>query len=173
MARPRTTRALRYVDPGAERGRLYRALARFSATPIGGWLSVRLSWRLDPPLLALSGGRVSSAWPLVTALLETRGAKSGLPRRTATLYFHDRGSVIVVASLRGWPRHPAWYHNLRAHPEVRFGGLPFTAETVTDADECDRLWGLADRVYPPYAEYRRLAATSNRRIPIVRLVPAG
>jgi deazaflavin-dependent oxidoreductase (nitroreductase family) len=166
-----STRGLRHVDPHARRGRGYRALCRLAATPAGLWLTERVAWRLDPHLLALSGGRISSAGPLPAALLETRGARTGSARRNATLYFHDGERVIVIASRRGDVRHPAWYHNLRACPEVVFGGLPFRAETIEDPDERTRLWELADRVFPPFADYRKWAGRTGRTIPIVALVP--
>ncbi len=86
------------------------------------WLAEKVSWRLDPYLLRLTGGRISTAWPIPAALLETRGARTGRPRRNATIYFHDGDRVTIVASYRGEPRHPAWYHNVRAHPDVVYGG---------------------------------------------------
>jgi deazaflavin-dependent oxidoreductase (nitroreductase family) len=162
---------LRYVDPHRRRGRLYRAVCRLSATGAGGWLAVNLAWRIDPRLLKLTKGRFSTAWPVAAALLETRGARTGRSRRNATLYFHDGDRVTIVASLRGWPRHPAWYHNLRRHPDVVYGGLPFRAEVVTDEAERERLWKLADSVYPPYVDFRERAAKAGREIPIVQLVP--
>lgn len=167
MARSRT---LRYVDPHAPRGRLYLAVARFSATRLAGWLAVNVLWKIDPFLLRLTRGRLSAAAPLSAALLETRGARSGLVRRNATLYFHDGERVTIVAALRGWPRHPSWYHNLRAHPDVVVGGLPFRAEVVSDEGERSRLWALAERVYPPYAGFREQARRAGRTIPIVQLV---
>jgi deazaflavin-dependent oxidoreductase (nitroreductase family) len=132
---------------------------------------VKLAWRLDPHLLRLTKGRVSCGWPLAAALLETRGARTGRTRRNATLYFHDGERVTIVASLRGWPRNPAWYHNLRRHPDVVFGGNPFRAEIVEDDSERRRLWELADRVYPQYADFRERARAAGRVIPIVRLIP--
>jgi len=165
------TPSLQYVDPYRRRGRLYLALCRFSATRAGGWLSVNVAWKIDPHLLKITRGRLSTAAPVAAALLETRGARTGLPRRNATLYFHDGDRVAIVASLRGWPRNPAWYHNLRKHPEVVFGGLPFRAEIVEDEAELRRLWDLADRVYPPYADFREQAGRAGRVIPIVQLVP--
>jgi deazaflavin-dependent oxidoreductase (nitroreductase family) len=165
------THKLRYVDPYQPRGRAYLALARLSASRTAAWLSVNVGWKLDPHLLRLTGGRLSSAGPLAAALLESRGARTGQRRRSATLYFHDGDRVTIVASKRGWPSHPAWYHNLRAHPDVVFGGLPFRAEIVEDEAERARLWKLADRVFPPYAEYREQAGKTGRVIPIVRLVP--
>jgi deazaflavin-dependent oxidoreductase (nitroreductase family) len=103
-------------------------------------------------------------------VLQTQGAGSGRTRRTATLYFHDGDRVTIVASKRGWPEHPAWYHNVCAHPEVVFGGLPLRAEVVYDEAERRRLWELADRVYPAFAEFRTQAARTGRIIPIVQLV---
>jgi deazaflavin-dependent oxidoreductase (nitroreductase family) len=161
---------LPYVDPYKRRGRLYLALARLSATRPGAWFSVNVAWKLDPLLLKLSGGRFSTAGPLPAALLESRGARSGLPRRNATLYFHDGERVTIVASKRGLPEHPAWYHNLRKHPDVLYGGLPFRAELVEDETERRRLWELADRVFPQYADYREQAARAGRTIPIFQLV---
>jgi deazaflavin-dependent oxidoreductase (nitroreductase family) len=160
--------ALRHVDPHKPRGRFYHTMARFSTTKLGGWLATNVSWKLDPFLLKVSGGRLSTAKPLITGLLETRGARTGKLRRNATLYFHDGEHVILIASKRGLPEHPAWYHNLRKNPDVTFGGLPFRAETVEDESERQRLWGLADRVFPPFAGYRD---KTTRVIPILRLVP--
>jgi deazaflavin-dependent oxidoreductase (nitroreductase family) len=162
---------LRHVDPHERRGRLYLALARFSASRAGAWLAAKVAWKVDPVLLRLTRGRLSTAWPLRAALLETRGARTGRPRRNATLYFHDGDRVTIVASLRGWPRNPAWFHNLRNDPDVVYGGVPFRAEVVDDGAERERLWELADRVYPQYAAFREEAAKAGRVIPIVQLVP--
>jgi hypothetical protein len=79
--------------------------------------------------------------------------------------------VTIIATLRGWPRNPAWYYNLLKHPHVVFGGQPFRAEIVEDAAERTRLWELADRVYPQYADFREQAGKAGRVVPIVQLVP--
>jgi deazaflavin-dependent oxidoreductase (nitroreductase family) len=150
---------------------LYLAVCRLSTTRVGTWLAVNVAWKLDPSLLTLTRGRWSSAWPLAAGLLETTGARTGQPRRTTTLYFHDGDRVTLVAALRGWPRHPAWYHNLRRNPDVVFGGVPFRAEIVEGEAERRRLWELADRIYPQYADFRADAARAGRTIPIVQLVP--
>jgi deazaflavin-dependent oxidoreductase (nitroreductase family) len=164
------TAKLPYVDPYERRGRLYLAVARLSSTKFGAWFSTNVAWKLDPLLLKLSGGRLSTTGPLAAALLESRGARTGLPRRNATLYFHDGERVTIVASKRGLPEHPAWYHNLRKHPDIVYGGLPFRAELVEDEAERARLWALADRVFPEYADYRERAAKAGRTIPIFQLV---
>ena len=161
---------LRPVDPWRRRGRLYGWICRLSTTAAGMWLAEKVSWKLDPFLLGITGGRISTAWPIPTALLETHGARTGRRRRNATIYFHDGDRVTIVASYRGEPRHPAWYFNVRAHPDVVYGGQRFRAQIVTDPAEQQRLWALADRVFPPFALYRDWAARANRSIPIVQLV---
>jgi deazaflavin-dependent oxidoreductase (nitroreductase family) len=162
---------LRYVDPYKRRGRLYLAVGRFSTTKAGLWLAEKVAWKLDPLLLKLTGGRLSTTGPVAAALLETRGARTGQPRRNATLYFHDDDRVTIIASKQGRPENPAWYYNLRKHPEVVYGGLPFRAHIVEEEAERQRLWQLADRVFPQFVEYREWAGNARRTIPIVQLVP--
>jgi deazaflavin-dependent oxidoreductase (nitroreductase family) len=164
-------RDLPYVDPQKRRGVIYRAYARLVATRAVRWLSRRIAWKLDPFLLRLSGGRIGMGLLLPTALLETRGARTGRPRRSGVVYFHDGERVTIIPSKIGLPHHPAWFHNLRAHPNVKLGGQPFHAEVVDDESERARLWQLADRVFPPYADYRERAARAGRVIPIVQLRP--
>jgi deazaflavin-dependent oxidoreductase (nitroreductase family) len=163
------SRRLAYVDPEAERGFLYRGFAAVVGTRAMGWVSRALIWRVDPILMRLTGGRLGFGLLLPTALLETRGARTGALRRNAVIYFHDGDRVVVVASKLGLPQDPAWLHTLRANPLVRLGGRPFRAEVVTDDAERSRLWDLADRVFPPYANYRARAAAVGRVIPIVCL----
>jgi deazaflavin-dependent oxidoreductase (nitroreductase family) len=134
-------------------------------------LSAKVVWKIDPYLLRATRGRVGMGLVLPTALLETRGAKSGKLRRNAAIYFHDGDRVTIIASKAGDAKHPAWFHNLRAHPDVTFGGVPMWATVISDQDERQRLWTLADRVFAPYATYRRDAAKANRTIPIIQLTP--
>jgi deazaflavin-dependent oxidoreductase (nitroreductase family) len=162
---------LKYVDPNRQRGWLSRAYAAFSNTRLGRFLSIHVVWKLDPPLMRLTGGRLGFDLMIPTALLETRGARSGKRRRNAVIYFHDGELITIVASKLGLPNHPAWFHNLRANPDVTLGGIPMRATVVEDEAERRRLWALADRVFAPYAVYRREAAEANREIPIVQLVP--
>ncbi|MEA2495805.1 MAG: hypothetical protein QOJ29_3716 [Thermoleophilaceae bacterium] len=162
---------LRYVDPTRRRGWFSRVYAIFSATRVGRFLSSHIAWKLDPYLLRATRGRLGSGLVLPTALLETRGAKSGAIRRNAVIYFHDGDRVTIVASKAGAPKHPAWFHNLRAHPDVVFGDNPMRAHVIEDETERERLWKLADQVFAPYATYRRDAAKVNRTIPIVQLTP--
>jgi deazaflavin-dependent oxidoreductase (nitroreductase family) len=148
-----------------------RALAALANTALGRFLSVHVVWKVDPLLMRASGGRVGMGPGLPTALLETRGAKSGAARRNVVIYFHDGERVTIVASKLGYERHPAWFHNLQAYPDVTFGGIPMRATVVRGEAERERLWALADRVFAPYAAYRREAARADRTIPIVQLLP--
>jgi deazaflavin-dependent oxidoreductase (nitroreductase family) len=127
-------------------------------------------WRIDPHLLRATRGRVGTGLIVPTALLETVGARSGLPRRNAVIYFHDGDRVTIVASQAGRPDNPAWFYNLRANPDVVLGSERFRAEVVLDPDAREHLWQLADRVFPAFAGYRMSAARSGREIPIVQLV---
>ncbi len=129
-------------------------------------------WKVDPWLMRVSGGRLGFGFGIPTALLETTGAKSGEPRRNGVIYFHDGERVTIVASKMGLPENPAWFHNLRAHPDVDFAGIPMRARVVEDEAERARLWALADNVFAPYATYRREAAAAGREIPIVQLETA-
>jgi deazaflavin-dependent oxidoreductase (nitroreductase family) len=160
---------LNYVDPNRPPGWFSRAYAAFSNTRLGRFLSIHLVWKLDPRLMKATRGRLGFNLVIPTALLETRGARSGEVRRNVVIYFHDGELVTIVASKLGLPEHPAWFHNLVANPDVTFGAIPMRAVVVSDEAERQRLWALADQVFAPYAAYRREAAKANRTIPIVQL----
>ena len=164
-------RELKYVDPTRLPGAFSRAYARFSNTRLGRFLSIQVAWRIDPFLMRVSRGHLGLDLTIPTALLETRGARSGALRRNVVIYFHDGDRVTIVASKLGFEKHPAWFHNLRVDPDVTLGGIPMRATVVEDEAERQRLWTLADRVFAPYAAYRREAAQANREIPIVQLAP--
>jgi deazaflavin-dependent oxidoreductase (nitroreductase family) len=160
---------LKRVDPERRPSLLSRASAAFANTRAGRFFSVHVLWRLDPRLMRVTGGRLGLGVGVPTALLETTGARSGERRANAVIYFHDGERATIVASKLGMPEHPAWFHNLRAHPDVVFGGIPMRAAVVEDEAKRERLWTLADRVFAPYAAYRREAAEAGREIPIVQL----
>ena len=160
---------LRYVDPYRPAGKFARAYAALAATRMAKFISRHVNWKLDPLLLQLSRGRLATTLVFPTALLETTGAKSGARRRNAIIYFHDDDRVTIVASNAGAAHHPSWYHNLLAHPDATFGGIPMRASCVEELAERERLWVLADRVFPAFSKYREHAATAGRTIPIVQL----
>jgi deazaflavin-dependent oxidoreductase (nitroreductase family) len=122
-----------------------------------------------------SGGRVGHRMlGIPCLLLRTTGAKSGQPRTSALSYGSDGDRYVVVASLGGAPRSPAWYHNLRAHPEasvqIATKRQPVRAEFLLPEDaDYPRLWKLVnDYNHNRYDGYQRL---TTRPIPIVVLVP--
>jgi deazaflavin-dependent oxidoreductase (nitroreductase family) len=155
------------LDPTAGHP-LLRAGARITGTKPGRWLARRVAPRVDPTLLRLSRGRVSSAIVTPELLLFHKGSKTGRTRTTPLTYFTDAGRVIVIASNYGGSRHPAWYYNVLANPAVTIsaGGYTgsFVGEEIT-GPERDRLWDLAVEFIPSYAEYKTLAG--HRRIPIL------
>jgi deazaflavin-dependent oxidoreductase (nitroreductase family) len=160
---------LRHVDPDHSPGVIRRLYAALAATRAARFVSRHVNWKLDPFLLRVTGGRLATTLVFPTAVLETRGARSGARRRNAIIYFHDGDRVTIVASNAGAARHPAWFHNLRAHPDVTFAGIPMHATVVSDDAERGRLWAAADRVFPAFASYRASAAEVPRTIPIVQL----
>ncbi|WP_433237111.1 nitroreductase family deazaflavin-dependent oxidoreductase [Streptosporangium sp. CA-135522] len=102
-------------------------------------------------------------------LLTTTGAKSGTERTTPLAYVRDGDLLLIVASAAGAPRHPAWYHNLLAHPLVRveIGTEVFTASAVpAEGARRDQLFEHAVRAAPGYADYQ---ARTTRVLPVVVL----
>jgi hypothetical protein len=94
--------------------------------------------------------------------------KGAIDGRVATGRLHPRlGSSARSSRRKGWTGSISRCR----YPEVVYGGLPFHAEIVDDEAERRRLWDLADRVFPPFADYRQWTAKAGPTIPIVRLVP--
>jgi deazaflavin-dependent oxidoreductase (nitroreductase family) len=161
---------LHYVDPRKKRGRVYRAFVRFARSRAGQFCAHHINPRVDGPLYRATGGRYPSIIGTVaSAPLTTTGARSGLRREVQLTYFHDGQDPILIASNYGGAKHPQWYHNLKANPQCEFGGDPFTAAEVTDPDDYNRLFGLAEQVYEGYGDYREKTAAIGRRIPVFRL----
>lgn len=160
---------LRVVEPPATASLLRRAYALLATTRLAKLISRRVSWKLDPVLLRISGGRLSTTLIFRAAVLETVGARSGHPRRNAVIYFHDGDRVTVVASNAGAAHHPSWFHNLRAEAEVWLGGIPMRAVIVDDEQDRARLAEMGDRVFPAFATYRRQAVEAGRAVPVVQL----
>ncbi len=148
-----------------------RMLEKFARMPIGDWYMKRIAPRLDPPLLRLTGGRISSVYPVPIMLLTTTGAKTGRPRTLPLLYAADGDDLVLIASNYGKTSHPAWYRNLLANPKVEVlageKSGTYTASEITEAAERDLAWDLALDMYAGYGDYEGRAG--DRRIPLVRL----
>ena len=134
------------------------------------------SWLLPPitkthvAIYKLTSGHVgANLLGRPTLLLRTIGRRSGKVHTVALPFLTDGDSMIVVASAAGSDKHPAWYHNMNAAPEiiVRNRDQVFWArhETVTGTERED-LWSELVAVEPAYAEY---ATKTSRPIPVVRL----
>jgi deazaflavin-dependent oxidoreductase (nitroreductase family) len=163
---------LHYVDPNKAFGRWYRALEKFGRSRAGDFLARHVFWHIDPLMYRVTGGRYPRILGgIASAPLITTGAKSGQPRQHQLAYFHDGADVVLVASYAGAPKNPQWYYNLKAHPECRLGDEEFLATEVSQDDEYERLYALAERVCVNYSDYRARAAAVGRRIPVFRLQP--
>jgi deazaflavin-dependent oxidoreductase (nitroreductase family) len=167
---PQLRSAARYRPQREKTGidRIMQALAR---SRVGGWLFVNVFPILDRRLIPLSRGRLKVAMGQPILLLHTRGARSGEPRTTPLLYTPYGDAFVVVASKAGAPHHPAWFHNLLAHPddiaiEVAGARRPVRGRVV-DGPERAQLWERVNDNYNGYGVYQTRAAA--RTIPVIVL----
>ena len=119
------------------------------------------------------GGRIGHRVPGAPAvlLLDHVGAKSGTRRTSPLVYGQDGQNLVLVASKGGYPKNPAWFHNLRANPDttVQVGSQRREVHArVAEGEERERLWSLMVGVYSGYESYRR---RTEREIPLVVLEP--
>jgi deazaflavin-dependent oxidoreductase (nitroreductase family) len=145
--------------------------------------AVELFWRWHPRIYRWSGGRLLGRLAgLPVLLLETVGRRSGARRETALTYLPwrepggeegeaptGRDAFVVVASVLGEPRHPAWYLNLVADPRAAVTiGRKRIAVTARDAEgeERERIWAELLEHSPDYAD---VAKRTTRHIPVVVL----
>ncbi|HEX2756398.1 MAG TPA: nitroreductase/quinone reductase family protein [Candidatus Limnocylindrales bacterium] len=117
------------------------------------------------------GGR-ASAGPMAgqpLMILTTTGAKSGEPRQAIVTYHADGDRWAIAGSKGGAPTHPAWFHNLEAHPtatiEVANETVPVRA-LIADGEERERLWNDHVAALPAFGEY---PAKTDRVIPMILL----
>lgn len=139
------------------------------------WPATRRFMGVHTFLYQRTGGRIGHTIPGVGGkmlLLDHVGAKSGTKRTSPLLYVRDGEDIVVVASKGGFPKHPAWYHNLIANPDttVQVGSkhLPVHAR-VAKPEERERLWAMAVAAYPGYEDYA--VRSKGREIPLVVLEP--
>jgi F420H(2)-dependent quinone reductase len=154
---------------------LYRQGENFARSKAGSWFFINVAMHIDRVLVPLSRGRLSMGFGQQVGILESTGAKSGERRRIPLLYIRDGNHVVLIASKGGNPKHPAWYFNVKANPQVRFigpGGI--TGDYVAreaEGDERARLWDEAVDYYDGYATYQ--GRTDGRRIPVIVLEPVS
>jgi len=99
-------------------------------------------------------------------LFTTTGAKSGEKRYVPLMRVEENGRYAMVASKGGDPKHPLWYFNVKANPEVTVqDGDTVSTKTAREVEGAERehWWKLAVEAYPPYAEYQ---TKTSRQIPV-------
>ena len=104
---------------------------------------------------------------LPVIIVTNRGWKTGAIRKTTLMRVVDGNNYILVASQGGAPKHPFWYHNLMAEPDVEIRDktevYKMRVREVVDAAERQRLWDIAVKAYPPYQAYQE---RTERVIPL-------
>jgi deazaflavin-dependent oxidoreductase (nitroreductase family) len=150
-----------------------RFVDSIARTKLGVRVFMPIATAIDRKLLPLSKGRLTSGagtqWGKNICLLHARGKKTGQIRSVPLLYTEVGECLVLIASQGGAATNPAWYGNLRAHPdcEVEIGGKRTSWRArETDGEERERLWRAAVAQYPGYAVYQR---RTERRIPVLLL----
>ncbi len=104
---------------------------------------------------------------LPVIIVTNRGRKTGAIRKTPLMRAKVGNSYILVASRGGAPKHPLWYHNLKAEPNVEIRDeaevYSMRVREVVDSAERKRLWDIAVKAYPPYQDYQD---KTDRVIPV-------
>ncbi len=119
-----------------------------------------------------NGGKVGGnheGWPML--ILHTTGARSGKEHLSPLVYLPDDDRMVIIASAGAQPKHPDWYHNLVANPNVTVEvGTDTIAVTAREAhgEERDTLYARQAARFPFFAEYER---KTSRTIPVIVLEP--
>jgi deazaflavin-dependent oxidoreductase (nitroreductase family) len=136
----------------------------YTRAPLAGWIIEHMNRYLE------TNGEDGHDWRGVTTLLlTTTGRKTGEPLQLPLIYGMDGDRYLVVASKGGAPKHPAWYLNLVANPdvEVQVKADKFKAKArAATAEEKPPLWAKMAKLFPNYTEYQSRA---GREIPVVIL----
>jgi len=154
----------------ARQSRIRAGAEKLAASRFGGWYFINVANKVDKHLVPATNGRMSSAVGQQVLVVETIGAKSGQARRIPLVYVVDGEAIVLIASKGGAPKHPAWYHNLKAHPEVQVwakGRSGRYRAREAEGEERERLWAKAVDYYAGYDTYQ--ARTGGRRIPVMVL----
>lgn len=104
-------------------------------------------------------------------ILTTLGRKTGKLRKSPVMRVTDGASYVAIASAGGDDKHPAWFHNLQAHPEASIQDgdtIRRYNSRVATGDEEQRWLDRAIAVWPDFAVY---PTKTSRHIPVVILEP--
>ena len=106
-------------------------------------------------------------------LLTTIGRRTGKKRITPLGYLEHDGSYVITATNAGFDTHPAWFHNLKSHPQValQIGDKQLTAiADLADPTLRQQLWAKFVERAPGYGAHEK---RTTREIPIVLLRPVS
>jgi deazaflavin-dependent oxidoreductase (nitroreductase family) len=116
-----------------------------------------------------TGNRMGSR-PLL--YLTTTGARSGQPRTAPVMRFEDGAGWVVCASAGRARTHPAWYHNVVAHPDQEYAEVDGTRHHVSveqlAGPEREQAWQLVTTAAPQFGGY---TTKTDRELPLLRLTP--
>jgi deazaflavin-dependent oxidoreductase (nitroreductase family) len=153
-------------------------MQRLASTRAGTWYFSKTQQRLDSVFLRIGGKRTAtsilSGLPVV--VVTARGAKTGKPRSVPLLYIRNEDKpdeFALVATNFGRPRYPAWYRNLKAHPEAEGtidGNTTRYVAHEADEEEYARYWRLAANTFLGFPKYKRRIG-DRRQIPIMVMRP--
>lgn len=135
----------------------------------------RVLTAMHEQLFKATRGRIGgTGFGMPVLMITTIGRKSGKPRTTMlTSPVQDGDAVVIVASYGGDNRHPAWFLNLQANPDVELtmsGRTQNMTARVASGEERSELWPRVTEKYRGYAAYQR---RTDREIPLVILEPAA
>jgi deazaflavin-dependent oxidoreductase (nitroreductase family) len=106
-------------------------------------------------------------------LVTHKGAKSGIERTSPLVYSRDGDDIVIIASMGGAPSHPAWFHNIMAHPTVKveIGDASYLANAriLTEGEERQRLFEKQAALMPNFRAYQE---KTDRVIPVIVLTKA-
>ena len=158
----------RFSELRGRRLRINEALLeRFAMSGAGYQFLLHIAPPVDKLLIPRTKGRLSSTGINKVGLVTSVGAKTGQPRVHPLVLIDDGDGLLAIGSNYGRPPHPAWSHNLLAHPdcEVEFNGprAPFRAELLSGTAR-DAAWSTAVDFYAGYERYRVRCAPREIRV---------
>ena len=147
-----------------------RRLDSKTTVSIMKWMS-----RLNVAAYRATGGRIGGKWRVGSAfprgvpvcLVTTIGRRTGQPRTAPLLFLEDGGKVLLVASQGGLPKHPLWFRNIQAHPEVTVqikSRIRTMHARVANDEERALYWPKLTAMYPDFDDYQ---SWTDRVIPVV------
>ncbi len=129
--------------------------------------AIKLFSQMNAAVYRMSGGKLmGSMASSPICVVRMQGARSNVWRDVPLMYVPNGDGVLLVASLGGAPKHPVWYYNLVAHPDIEVLVKERTLKLrarIASAAEKAALWPKCVAAYPAYADYQK---KTTRDIPL-------